>query len=131
MIGKPTDYFFIGTNNIIPSNSYWFYIQNIIDQVMVKQPIKRGHHHHQRQGLEMPDPFPVYKFPDGMPRSCQQLRYRVKDPIVKMEKSVLEVMPDKMHGQFMGIGRLPTIITIIPFKSVVAVFANSSHLQRV
>ena len=75
----------------------------------------------------MPDTFSVYKFPDSNSGSCQKLLDSVKDSIVKMKKSMQNIMPNKMHVHFMSISSLSAMVTKVALKMIVAVFANSGH----
>src|SRR5437868_2634255 len=72
----------------------------------------------------MPDSFSFQKLADGVAGSCQKLFSSVQNPFIKMKESMLQIMQNKMHVQFVGVCPLPTATTKIVRYFVTAVFAD-------
>ena len=73
----------------------------------------------------MPDSLSVDELPDCVSRPCKQLFNGVKNTIIEVEKTMLQIMPDIMQAQFMGICSLPAMITKVPNEWLITVFTNN------
>jgi len=72
----------------------------------------------------MTDSLSVDKLPDRVSRPCKQLFDGVKNTIVEVEKTMLQIMPDKMQAQFMRVCSLSAMITKVPNECLITVFTN-------
>lgn len=61
----------------------------------------------------MPDSFPFQKLADSVAGPCQKLLSGVQNPFIKMNQPMLQLMQNKMHVQFVGVGPLSTTTTKI------------------
>jgi hypothetical protein len=69
--------------------------------------------------------FPFNKFPDTVTGTGKKLFGCIKDPIVEMEKSMLNIVPQKMKINIMGAGWLSAIAAVMPMKMLLAVSADN------
>jgi len=73
----------------------------------------------------MSNSLSVDELSDGVSWPCKQLLNGVKNTIVEVEKTMLQIMPDIMQAQFMGICSLPAMITKVPNEWLITVFTNN------
>src|SRR6185437_14986766 len=72
----------------------------------------------------MPDSFSFQKLADSVAGSRQKLFGSVQNPFIKMKQSMLQIMQNKMHIQFVGVCPLSAATAKIVRYFVTAVFAD-------
>src|SRR5277367_4147203 len=76
----------------------------------------------------MPDSFSFQKLADSVAGSRQKLLGSVQNPFIKMKQSMLQIMQNKMHVQFVGVCPLSTTTTKIARYLATAIFANDRSI---
>src|SRR5438067_48913 len=77
----------------------------------------------------MPYSFSFQKLADSVTRSCQQLLSSVQNSFIKVKKSMLQIMQNKMHIKFVGVCPLSTTTTKITRYLTIAIFANDRSIH--
>jgi len=62
---------------------------------------------------------------DRVSRPCKELLNGVKNTIVEVEKTMLQIMPDIMRTQFVRICSLPAMITKVANELLITIFTNN------
>ena len=77
----------------------------------------------------MSNSLSVDELSDGVSWPYKQLFNGVKNTIVEVEKTMLQIMPDVMEAQFMGTCSLSAMITKIADEWLITVFTNNRRVR--
>jgi hypothetical protein len=72
--------------------------------------------------------LPFNKFPDGVTRPGKKLSRCIKNSFVEMEKSMLNIVPQKMEVNVMGVSRLSAVAAVMSMKMLLTVSTGNGGI---